>query len=37
MNGPELSHLLFADNIVLFAKASVEHLQVVMNCFDIFL
>lgn len=33
---PPLSHLFFADDLILFAKASVGQLRVVMNCLDTF-
>ncbi|KAL8143720.1 hypothetical protein V2J09_016752 [Rumex salicifolius] len=34
--GPKLSHLFFADNILLFAEASVSQLKVVQHCLDQF-
>lgn len=34
--GPTLSYLFFADDLVVFAKASVEKLRVVMRCLDLF-
>lgn len=35
-NGLELTHLFFADNLVLFLEASLEQLNVVMGCLDLF-
>ena len=31
-NSPLLSHLFFADDLVMFAKASVDQIKVVMDC-----
>ena len=30
--GPRLSHLFFADDLVLFVEASEEQLHVIMDC-----
>lgn len=35
-NGPSLTHLLFADNMILFGEATETQLKVMMDCFDIF-
>ena len=35
--GPELSHLLFADDLILFAEASMEQLNVIRNCLNLFM
>ena len=35
-HGPELSHLFFANDMVLFAEASVEQIQVIMDCLNRF-
>ena len=34
--GPELSHLFFADDMVLFGEASTKQMQVMLNCLNIF-
>ena len=34
--GPKLSHLCFADDLILFAKASMEQVQVVKGILDLF-
>ncbi|CAL1399429.1 unnamed protein product [Linum trigynum] len=34
--GPDLSHLFFADDLVLFAEASPKHADVVMSCLERF-
>lgn len=33
-NGPALSHLLFADDLVLFAEASVNQIRVILDCLN---
>ena len=35
--GPPLSHLFFADDLILFTKASVEQLKVVLDCLNLFM
>ncbi|PNX94494.1 ribonuclease H, partial [Trifolium pratense] len=35
-NGPLISHLMFADDLILFAEANVDQLQVVLNVIDRF-
>ena len=35
-NGPMISHLMFADDMVLFAEASVEQLDLILSCLDDF-
>ncbi|XP_061342522.1 uncharacterized protein LOC133288718 [Gastrolobium bilobum] len=34
--GPAVSHLMFADDIVLFSEASVQQMQIIMECLDLF-
>lgn len=36
-SGPFLSHLFFADDLVLFAEASIEQVQVISQCLEAFL
>ena len=31
-NGPLLSHLFFADDLVLFSEALLDHIRIVMDC-----
>lgn len=33
---PQISHLLFADDLLLFAKASIEQAHCIMHCLDLF-
>lgn len=33
-SGPKISHLMFADNLLLFGQASVKKMQVVKHIFD---
>ena len=33
-NGPLLSHMFSADDLVLFSKDSVDHIRVVMDCLN---
>ena len=35
-NGPKLSHLLFADDLILFVEASMEQINIVKDCLDKF-
>lgn len=35
-NEPELTHLFFTDDLVIFSEASVEQLRIVMECLDKF-
>ncbi|XP_073051702.1 uncharacterized protein [Primulina eburnea] len=35
-NGPLLSHLLFADDMLLFAEASIDQLHIIMECLNKF-
>lgn len=35
-NGPKLTHLCFADDIILFARADVEQARTVKNCLETF-
>ena len=34
--GPKISHLCFADDLVLFAKASLDQVQVIKGILDLF-
>lgn len=36
MNGPYVSHLFFADDLILFAEASTQQAKVLKKCMDIF-
>lgn len=36
MYGPELTHLLFVDDMVLIVEASEEQIRIVKNCLNIF-
>nr|KYP61054.1 Retrovirus-related Pol polyprotein LINE-1 [Cajanus cajan] len=35
-NGPMISHLAFADDIVLFAEASLDQVEVIQGCLNVF-
>lgn len=35
-HGPALSHLLFADDLILFAEVSIEQIKTVMDCLNTF-
>lgn len=35
-NGPTISHIFFADDIVLFAEAEEDQIRTVMECLDMF-
>lgn len=35
-NNPNISHLLFTDDMLLFAEASEEQVQVIMDCLNCF-
>ena len=35
-NGPPLSHLFFADDLILFSEASEGHIRVIMECMNMF-
>ena len=35
-NGPEISHLFFADDLILFAKASISQAKIMTKCLQIF-
>ena len=35
-NGPQISHLLFANNLILFIKASVNQAEIVKTCLNVF-
>lgn len=34
--GMQVSHLLFADDMILFSKASISQMEVVTKCLDAF-
>ena len=34
--GPQISHLMFADDVVLFAEGTVEQAQVIHDCLEQF-
>ena len=35
-HGPLFSHLFFADDLLLFAEATEEHIKIILDCFDSF-
>lgn len=34
--GPKISHLFFADDLVMFAEASIEKIEIIKQCLDLF-
>ena len=32
--GPHLSHLFFADDLIIFTKASIDQIKVIMECLE---
>ena len=34
--GPPITHLCFADDLFIFAEASMEQVEVIKNCLDLF-